>query len=124
MEKGIDHVVIMGMQTEYCIDATVKAAFEHGFHVFVPENSTTTFDNEYLPAMQTIDYYQYKIWNHRYAYVKQWNPIECFWWNFLCDNEISFQTDYYEAFYFASSEEISKHLLKRVLCGEKRARQV
>lgn len=121
IEQGIENIIIMGMQTEFCMDATVKAAFEHGFHVFVPENSNTTFDNEYLPAIQTIDYYQYKIWNQRYAYVKQWNPIECFWWKFLCDSKKPLITKYYEAFYFASSQETSNHLLKRVLSGEKRA---
>jgi len=52
-KKEENTVVIVGLQTDYCIDATIKAGFEHGFKMIVPENTNSTFDNEYMSAEQT-----------------------------------------------------------------------
>lgn len=35
-EKSTKKIVIAGLQTDFCIDATVKCGFEHGFHMIVP----------------------------------------------------------------------------------------
>ena len=66
-EKAEDTVIIVGLQTDYCIDATVKAGFEHGFKMIVPENTNTTLDNQYMKAEETYKYYNEFIWNKRYA---------------------------------------------------------
>lgn len=66
-EKNEDTVIIVGLQTDYCIDATIKAGFEHGFKMIVPENTNTTFDNRYMSAKETYKYYNEFIWNKRYA---------------------------------------------------------
>ena len=55
------------MQTDYCIDATIKAGFEHGFKMIVPANTNSTFDNKYMSAEQTYSYYNEFMWNRRYA---------------------------------------------------------
>ena len=47
-EKHIGTVVLMGMQTEYCIDTTCKVAFEYGFSVLIPEGTTATYDNDFF----------------------------------------------------------------------------
>ncbi len=60
-------VIIIGLQTDYCIDATVKAGFEHGLEVIVPENCNSTFDNDYMSAENTYKYYNEFIWKNRYA---------------------------------------------------------
>ena len=44
-------VMIVGLQTNWCIDATVKSAFERGFEVIIPEGTNSTFDNEYLSSV-------------------------------------------------------------------------
>ena len=62
-----DTVIIAGLQTEYCIDATIKAAFEHGLSVIVPENANTTFDNAHLTGEESYRYYNQFIWKNRYA---------------------------------------------------------
>ena len=49
-EKNESTIVIVGLQTEYCIDATLKAGFEHGFRMIVPANTNSTFDNRYMTA--------------------------------------------------------------------------
>ena len=65
--KGEKEIVVVGLQTEYCIDATVKCGFEHGFRVIVPEYSNSTFDNEFMSAEQSYRYYNEFMWKNRYA---------------------------------------------------------
>jgi nicotinamidase-related amidase len=67
--KSIHTIVLAGLQTEYCMDATCKSAFEHGFNVIIPELTNTTFDNDYLSGEKLYEFYNYKIWNKRFADV-------------------------------------------------------
>ncbi|GAA0742155.1 cysteine hydrolase family protein [Clostridium oceanicum] len=66
-DKGEKDIVIVGLQTDYCIDATVKCGFEHGFNIIVPEYGNTTVDNKFMPREQTYKYYNEFMWNGRYA---------------------------------------------------------
>lgn len=66
-DKGEKEIIVVGLQTEYCIDATVKCGFEHGFKVIVPEYSNSTFDNEFMTAEQSYRYYNEFMWKNRYA---------------------------------------------------------
>ncbi|MBR5371621.1 MAG: cysteine hydrolase [Oscillospiraceae bacterium] len=66
-QKGEKEIIIVGLQTDYCIDATIKAGFEHGFRMIVPADTNSTFDNSFLSAEQTYRYYNEFIWNGRYA---------------------------------------------------------
>lgn len=67
--KKVETIFLMGMQTEYCIDATLKSAFDNGYKIMIPEQTNTTFDNEYLSGEKLYEFYNYKIWNHRFAKV-------------------------------------------------------
>ena len=67
--KGIDTIILVGLQTEYCIDTTCKSAFEFGYKIIIPEETNTTFDNEYLSGEKLYEFYNYKIWNKRFANV-------------------------------------------------------
>lgn len=66
-KKEENTVIIVGLQTDYCIDATIKAGFEHGFKMIVPANTNSTFDNKYMSAEQTYSYFNEFMWNRRYA---------------------------------------------------------
>ncbi|NBJ91983.1 cysteine hydrolase family protein [Parablautia muri] len=66
-EKGEDTIIIVGLQTDYCIDATVKCGFEHGFKMIVPANTNSTVDNSYMSAESSYKYYNEFMWNGRYA---------------------------------------------------------
>lgn len=66
-QKNENTIIIIGLQTDYCIDATVKSGFEHGFRMIVPAYTNSTFDNMYMTAEQTYKYYNEFIWNKRYA---------------------------------------------------------
>ena len=68
MEKQEDkRLMIIGLQTNYCIDATVRSAFERGFQIIIPEGTNSTFDNEYMTGETTYLYYNEEIWPDRYA---------------------------------------------------------
>ena len=66
-EKDVRTVVVVGLQTDYCIDATIKCGFEHGFKMIVPENANTTFDNVFMTGEQSYKYYNEFMWKGRYA---------------------------------------------------------
>ena len=68
-KQSIQTLIICGMQTEYCVDATVKSAFEHGYKVYIPKDGTTTFDASIAPADQLRRYYEEDIWDGRFADV-------------------------------------------------------
>lgn len=56
-QKGEQDIIVTGLQTDYCIDATVKCGFEHGFHIIVPATVNTTVDNKFMTAEQSYRYY-------------------------------------------------------------------
>ena len=60
-------IMIVGLQTDYCIDATVKCGFEHGFKMIVPAYCNSTFDNKFMSAENSYKYYNEFIWKDRYA---------------------------------------------------------
>lgn len=68
-DKGIKNIILAGLRTEYCVDATCKAAFERGYLVYVPKGAHTTFDNGPFTAAQLITFYEERIWNNRFAKV-------------------------------------------------------
>ena len=63
MEQQEDkRLMIIGLQTNYCIDCTVKSAFERGFEVIIPEGTNTTFDNDYMTGETAVRYYNEDVW--------------------------------------------------------------
>lgn len=66
-KKNETEVIITGLQTDYCIDAAVKCGFEHGYKIIVPQYANTTFDNKFMTAEKSYEYYNNFIWNGRYA---------------------------------------------------------
>ncbi|HPJ02507.1 MAG TPA: cysteine hydrolase family protein [Candidatus Limiplasma sp.] len=68
-KQNIQTLIVCGMQTEYCVDATVKSAFEHGYKVYIPKYGTTTFDASIAPADKLRRYYEEDIWDGRFADV-------------------------------------------------------
>lgn len=66
-DSGEKDIIIAGLQTDYCIDATIKCGFEHGFKLIVPAHANTTVNNKFMSAEQSYQYYNEFIWNGRYA---------------------------------------------------------
>lgn len=67
IDKGEKNIIIVGLQTDYCIDATIKCGFEHGFNIIVPAYSNTTVDNKFMKAEKSYEYHNEFMWNGRYA---------------------------------------------------------
>lgn len=68
MEQQEDkRLMIIGLQTNWCIDATVKSAFERGYQVIIPEETNSTFDNDYMNGETTYRYYNEEIWPDCFA---------------------------------------------------------
>ena len=54
--RGVEHVVVCGMMTSMCVDATVRAAVDLGFEATVAHDACATCDLEFagetIPARQ------------------------------------------------------------------------
>ena len=66
-DKKEDTVVIAGLMTNFCIDATVKSAFDRGYRVIIPKGCNSTSDNDYMNAETTYKYYNDMMWPGRFA---------------------------------------------------------
>lgn len=73
-EKGMEQLIIMGMATNFCIDTTIKVAFELGYKVAVIRDGTTTGYSGKLDAKDLIDHYQ-NIWSWNFAQVDRLENI-------------------------------------------------
>ncbi|MBZ9609001.1 cysteine hydrolase [Clostridium estertheticum] len=68
--KGINQLIITGMQTEYCIDTACKVAFEYEFKVIIPEKTNTTYNNGNILAKDLYEHYNFNIFNGRFGIVE------------------------------------------------------
>src|ERR1039458_3309229 len=59
---GVDRLVICGLQTEFCVDATARAALSHGYDIVLAADAHTTGDAE-TPAETTIRHHNYALGN-------------------------------------------------------------
>jgi nicotinamidase-related amidase len=53
-DLGVDELVLCGLQTEFCIDSTVRHAHTLGFDVVLVGDAHSTFDSPVVPAAQII----------------------------------------------------------------------
>ena len=68
--------MIIGLQTNYCIDATIKSAFERGYKVIIPKGTNSTFDNKYMSGEVTFKYYNEEVWEGLVESVTMKKAIE------------------------------------------------
>lgn len=66
-EAGETELMVCGLQTDFCMDATIKCGFEHGFHMIVPAYGNTTVENAYMSAEESYRYHNEWMWPKRYA---------------------------------------------------------
>lgn len=64
---GETELMVCGLQTDFCMDATIKCGFEHGFRMLVPTFGNTTVANDFLNSEATYRYYNEWMWPRRYA---------------------------------------------------------
>ncbi len=67
--KGEKDIIIIGVSTDYCMDATIKSGFERGFNIFVPAYTNSTYDNPYFDKETAYKYFNEFMWGKRYAKI-------------------------------------------------------
>ncbi|MDF2803870.1 MAG: isochorismatase hydrolase [Anaerocolumna sp.] len=67
--NSITTLILAGLQTEYCIDASIKSAFDSDFQIIIPQNGFSTIDQETMSAQAINDFY-FGIWNNRFGKIK------------------------------------------------------
>ena len=75
-DLGENTVMIIGLQTNFCIDATIKSAFDRGYKVIVPQGTNSTFDNDYMTGETTVKYYNEDVWEEIVESVTMEEAIE------------------------------------------------
>lgn len=66
-DKGEKTLMVVGLQTDFCIDATIKGGFDLGYQMIVPEHTNSTFDNLYLKGDTAYHFFNEYLWPNRYA---------------------------------------------------------
>lgn len=56
---------ICGAQTEFCVNTTIKMAHGLGYQLSMKCGVSSTFDNQFMTAKQTIKFYE-KIWKENF----------------------------------------------------------
>lgn len=73
--RGIERLIIGGLQTEYCIDTTCRRAFSLGYETILVKEGHSTMDSPILEASQII--------NHHNQVLGEWfvklRPVEEVW---------------------------------------------
>ncbi len=68
-EKGIDHLLITGAQTDMCVRHTSHAALERGYDITIVEDGHTTMDEPWddgpIPSKTIIDEFNRSFHNYR-----------------------------------------------------------
>jgi nicotinamidase-related amidase len=59
----INHLIIAGNQTEYCVDTTCRRAFSLGYNVTLVKDAHRTWDSNALSAQQIIDHHNQVLGN-------------------------------------------------------------
>jgi len=59
--NNIDSIIVVGLQTEYCIDTTCKSAFGKNIPTILVSDGDSTYDNSLMKADKIIEYHNKKI---------------------------------------------------------------
>lgn len=73
-QNSIDTIVICGLQTEYCIDATCKSAFGKEIPAILVSDGHSTYDNSFMKADKIVGYHN-KIIGRWFAKLKTTDEI-------------------------------------------------
>ncbi len=72
--EGIKHLIVVGIQTEYCVDTTCRRAYSLGYDVILVQDAHSTWDSEHLKAPQIIAHHN-EVLGGWFATLKTANGI-------------------------------------------------
>ena len=73
--RSIKKLIIVGLQTEYCIDTTCRRAFSLGYEITLVEDAHSTWDSPLLTAQQIINHHN-QVLGGWFATLKKEREIE------------------------------------------------
>lgn len=73
-KKNIDSIIIVGLQTDLCIDSTCKSAFGKEISTILVSDGHSTYDNSFMKAEKIIEYHN-KIIGQWFAKLETTNEI-------------------------------------------------
>ncbi|MFW9930295.1 MAG: cysteine hydrolase family protein [Candidatus Thorarchaeota archaeon] len=73
-ENKIKKLFICGLQTEFCVDTTVRQAFSLDYDVVVVEDAHSTYDSDILKSHEIIAHHNH-IFNGRFAELQKASKI-------------------------------------------------
>lgn len=68
IDMDISELIVVGLQTEFCIDTTIRVAFEKGYKVVIPEKTNTTINGTILSAKDIFEHH-HTIFNNRFGKI-------------------------------------------------------
>lgn len=71
---GVDHLIVCGMQSEFCVDSTIRRALALGYPVTVVADGHTTLDNSVLSADLISRHHNY-TWSDLTSYGPRAIPV-------------------------------------------------
>lgn len=74
IQLGVERLILVGMQTNFCIDVTAKVAFELGYQVGIVKDGTTTTDLGPFAAADLIAYHE-QVWEWSVARVAPFEDL-------------------------------------------------
>lgn len=74
-KKGINNLVVAGIQSDWCVDTTVRRAYSLDYDITVAEDAHTTYDTTILKAPQIIAHHN-SIFGGRFAKLMKADDID------------------------------------------------
>lgn len=76
-KTGISKLIVTGMQTEFCVDTTIRNGFSRGFKLYGVRGAHTTYNSEKLSAQELIEYHE-SIWDGRFLELLEYKDALTF----------------------------------------------
>jgi nicotinamidase-related amidase len=73
--RRLTHLIVAGMQTEYCVDTTCRRAYSLGYAVTLVQDAHGTWDSEHLKAAQIIAHHN-QVLSSWFVKLKKANEIQ------------------------------------------------
>ncbi|MFF2907732.1 cysteine hydrolase family protein [Paenibacillus sp. NPDC057934] len=74
-QMGITRLIIVGMQTQFCVDTTTRRAYSLGYESVLVQDAHSTFDTEQLSGKDIVSHHN-DILGGRFAELKLESEVE------------------------------------------------
>ncbi|MGI9435593.1 MAG: cysteine hydrolase family protein [Geminicoccaceae bacterium] len=72
---GVESLIVVGNQTEFCVDTTCRRACSHGYTVTLLKDAHSTWNSDYLTAQQIIAHHNF-ILGRRFVSLDESSNID------------------------------------------------